>query len=465
MMNKLLNAVWNILYPIFSTLLLLFATLLAAHYLVQIFPYIDKLYRGEMDALYKQLALTKKYWPSYYMVRMCIYLMFFLTGILTVVFFIIKFLLKLVGKAPRNIQYALLTGSFFFLLLVGIQVALSYKYGTYRGPGGTILFYGEMQKLQSEQIHAADSVGMNYFIQGSRFINKSMHINKDGFIATFDYTPHFCDSVRKSGKKIVFVVGDSFAEGVTDKEYSTVFTERIRNADTSIILLNFGVGGLDPLNYFLIISKYVPLLKPDLVVVAFCWNDIMVEDRIATPYIPLHYQTNIGYLSSNIPYSISGKENAILPTIDSAYNYYKRWFFIDPKESGWAWLCSKSPIIASIKCKKIHQYINPNYEKNYASISYRYIKKMDSVCIANDARMSIAFIPDIHRVDTLQTIERNRTAYANAFHEYVYKVHFIENTITRTDYISEANQHFTANGNEKYAVFLKNVIHQELDSK
>lgn len=463
-MNSRLKPLYNALLVLLLTLAMLLSVFFSSYYLLKLWQFAGVWMVGEVFILKAQLAVSKSFWPSLYQLRIVLYALIFFIGLLTIAGHALILLRKAFAPLPRKYLYVMFTGGIVYILLLLILWGASLAYGTFTGPGNTILFYGAAPPLEVQQQHVADSRGMNYFVANTPLYCASRKVNEQGFIAPFNYTAHFCDSVRKAGKKIVFIIGDSFVEGVSEGSYDSVFTEHIRRMDTSMALLTFGVGGTDPLNYKLIAEKYVPLLKPDLVLIAFCWNDVMMSERIATPYIPLYYQTSMGFLCSNVPYRLSGKHNVILPSADSAFNYYKGWYFIDTTESKLAWLCSKNPLTAKAYTyyNRLPDYIDTSSANAIVTVSYRHIKAIDSVCIANGTKMSIAFIPDIAKADIMQTLAQNHSEYKHVFHEYLPRVHFIEKSITRADYISKQNQHFNSIGNRKYAAFLQQVIHAEL---
>lgn len=463
-MNKSIKGIVKGTAMLLLTLILFIAAFATTYFMVQMWPTIHNWWLGERFIFNKQLITSQLFWPSLYKARVAVLTLVLFTGFATITIIAGKLLGKLLAYLPRTYLYVLFSTAFFYLFLVLLLSLANFQYGTFKGPGNTTLFYGPAPVLTVNQMYIADSTGMNHFAASQQYLYGTQKINPQGFVGPFDYTTQFCDAVKKAGKKLVFIIGDSFVEGVSDGHYNTVFIERLRQADTTTLFLNFGIGGADPLSYKLVAEKYVPLLKPDLVLIAFCWNDVMYADRIATPYIPMYYQTNIGWFSSNVPYSFSGKPNVILPSADSAFNYYKSWYFIDPAESKLAWLCSKNPLAAKAYTsdKRLPDYRDPNTEKYITTVSHKHIKAIDSICIANGTKMSIAFIPDIAKADTIQTLAQNHSEYKHVFHEYLPRVHFIQNTITRADYISDHNQHFNEGGNAKYATFLQQVIQQEL---
>lgn len=90
---------------------------------------------------------------------------------------------------------------------------------------------------------------------------------------------------RAPGSLRVLTVGDAFtsAEGVdTDKAWPRLLEVRLRQAlkRDDIEVLNFGITGYGPNQYAAVVSRYAPVYRPDVIIVAMFVNDF--EDVLIT---------------------------------------------------------------------------------------------------------------------------------------------------------------------------------------
>ncbi len=79
-----------------------------------------------------------------------------------------------------------------------------------------------------------------------------------------------------SGKPKFLVIGDSLTQAISlldDKPYYTVLKE-ILGAE----VFAYGVGGYGTLQEFMILDRYVDLIKPDLILWQYCTNDFINND-------------------------------------------------------------------------------------------------------------------------------------------------------------------------------------------
>lgn len=319
--------------------------------------------------------------------------------------------------------------------------------------------------------HLADSAGMNYENKNFKWW-QNQHVNEQGFLSDIDYTVQTIDSLHALGKKVVFVIGDSFVEGVSEtikggqhyNTYDSTFIRRLNAASKDYVIFSFGVGGSDPVNYQLIAAKYLAYLKPDLVVVCFCHNDVFYYDRKATPYIPKYYQTNYGWLSSNVPIHVSGVANMILPTVDSAFNYYMRFLRIENTNTITSRLAKRLKLFSNLYIKYemglnlSKAYLNKEFAVNYQQLSFNYLKIIDKRCIACKIPFLITYIPE---PDFSHPEKKYRPApkkYEEIFLSYSSSVFYPGGLLSSKDYISQQNWHFNDEGNRNYAAFLDSAI-------
>jgi len=116
-------------------------------------------------------------------------------------------------------------------------------------------------------------------------------INNDGFCG-IPIKPY------RSGKKKILLLGDSFTWGRTVKNITSAFANELLAKGYTVY--NTGVSGADPPQYLALAKKFIPVLKPDIVIVNFAMgSDIMNSPRPLVPFQPIFYRTNAGYLFSS----------------------------------------------------------------------------------------------------------------------------------------------------------------------
>jgi len=113
--------------------------------------------------------------------------------------------------------------------------------------------------------------------------NTSFLYSRQEFRVRVDYnswgmrdTKH--QSLKPPGVYRIAVLGDSFIEGrevVLDSVYSKVLERHLRQKGVSCETLNFGVNGYGNDQELMLLKKYALRFEPDLVILAFCKNDLL----------------------------------------------------------------------------------------------------------------------------------------------------------------------------------------------
>lgn len=171
----------------------------------------------------------------------------------------------------------------------------------------------------------ADSSGITSIAKGPEHIPPGFVINDQGFRSPLSFEKSVIDSIRhQKNQKVVFLVGDSYTEGCCAEPISNSFADLLYE-DDEYLLLNFGVGATDLLQYKLVIEKYAPMLKPDLIVVAFYFgNDLAYYQRPITPNVPVCFvMQDYAWLNSVGPRHLMEEyPRDYLLTAEEAYRFY-----------------------------------------------------------------------------------------------------------------------------------------------
>ncbi len=102
----------------------------------------------------------------------------------------------------------------------------------------------------------------------------------------------------KSERKKVMLIGDSFTYGQSALDLSNSFADQLL-AD-GFIVYNMGIPGADPAQYLAIAQRYLPIVKPDFLIInVYAGNDIIYYQRKPEPNVPLFYFTNAGCIMNH----------------------------------------------------------------------------------------------------------------------------------------------------------------------
>ncbi|MBL4587156.1 MAG: SGNH/GDSL hydrolase family protein [Flavobacteriales bacterium] len=115
-------------------------------------------------------------------------------------------------------------------------------------------------------------------------------INSDGFYSIpFSYS----DSERKK----ILLLGDSFTWGHSAPSKTGSFANTLLSR--GYLVYNSGISGADVAQYKRVLETYLPIIRPDVVVVNFfLGNDISHFEREPRSGVPIHYSTNAGNILS-----------------------------------------------------------------------------------------------------------------------------------------------------------------------
>jgi hypothetical protein len=79
-------------------------------------------------------------------------------------------------------------------------------------------------------------------------------------------------------KKKIFVIGDSFTQACSVSDGWTYYDYLEKNND-NIEIFSYGGGGYGSLQEYMILDKYIDIIRPDLILWQFCPNDFINNDH------------------------------------------------------------------------------------------------------------------------------------------------------------------------------------------
>jgi len=263
-----------------------------------------------------------------------------------------------------------------------------------------------------------------------------------------------------SGAPRVLIIGDSFVYGMSARPYYNSFTDIL--LARGYLVYSAGIPGTDPAQYAAITKKYVPMLRPDAVVVCFYpGNDLMPFPREPHFNRPHEHMTNAGLFDS----SPEGK----YLTPDEAYRFYLELVTI-PKDVYMYRFWSSTALTGVLwnvlyRAGTFSHAANARYEKgrNQASVSLIsntrvYIDRIDSLCKAEGVSLLHTVIPYVSKpanvvngfvgCDTVQL----DSLFVNSTYHFPWGIFNAEKDFP------EGDNHFNNSGSRKYADFLDTLL-------
>jgi hypothetical protein len=256
-------------------------------------------------------------------------------------------------------------------------------------------------------------------------------------------------------KKRILLIGDSFVYGMCARPFYNSFYDILLSEGYCVF--NAGIPGTDPAQYAAIAEKYVPLLKPDLVIVCFYpGNDYMQYERKVSSGFPHEHIINAGFLSSNVGGNYYSAEEV--------YHIYLKHLSI-PETTMFNRLCCKS-VISTLLWSILAQVGLVEQPCNLAINSMllgtdktiittkKYVDRWNEICTNNGARHINIIIPEYFGKKTGDWLQPNIDIIDSIFEaSCIYPDSFsFKNDFPKGDY------HFNNTGHKKFAKSLANAI-------
>ncbi|MDG1332098.1 MAG: glycosyltransferase [Crocinitomicaceae bacterium] len=330
-------------------------------------------------------------------------------------------------------------------------------------PGIIEDFYYHRGEVEYDSLLYGDEVGITHMVQGAEVIEGG-ELNSEGFFSSVEFTPESVAAIRKSGKKVVMLIGDSFTQGCCADNYGASFAHILNQSDEYAVL-NFGIAGADPVQYRLIVEKYAPILKPDLILVAvYGGNDILEYDRTPKPFVPLSYPIKNGpWLNSEGPIFLTEK-GTYFKNFDEAKAHYFEYFSLWSDESSFFEKTIRYSVILSrpylkLKTKRRFKEIEHQMPESMERMPYsqQNLDSLNSTALSLEIPVVFSLIPSPSDVQTKLNLEKK---YDFVFDELSYS---FPSGLKAEDYdgLQDGN-HFNNQGHQKYADFLATLIEAKL---
>ena len=351
----------------------------------------------------------------------------------------------------------------FLVLFMVAELALR-LYGM--KPGTLIDDFGVEQHPQYMQRFTSDEKGINHIFPNAETLMLGTVINGQGFRGSFDFVPATLDSIRKyTGRKIIMLVGDSYVEGCCADTMKNSFPDLLsKKPDYEI--LNFGVAGTDPLQYRLVVEKYAPVLKPDVVVtVMYYGNDFISFDREPCPDAPLTFPFRKNkWIFGVAPDHLSKKEHYNFKSPEEAYTFYLNNYTLKGTNRGWLTHAMSYSVILTklylliehrIKLKE-WEHMNKGRTWDIYKPTYKNLSRIRTCCDSLHIKCLFVGIPAPGECQEGKTLVNK---YAPYFKDIQVTTPL---NLTGSDYDGGGlENHFNNAGHKKYAVFLDSLLKPE----
>ncbi|MDB5284059.1 MAG: hypothetical protein JWO06_3134, partial [Bacteroidota bacterium] len=194
----------------------------------------------------------------------------------------------------------------------------------------------------------------------SAIIYYAMHpINAEGFKSI--------PFKQYKGKKKILMLGDSFTWGHSASHKTRSFADLLLYRGYAVY--NTGISGADPAQYLAVAQKYIPLLKPDIVVVNFYMgNDIAYFKRELKPGVPIFYSTNAGQL-------FSCNDGVAFDTPEKAYAFVLKHYSIPEENNTFNYICAKSSM-GTLLWKILNDYHKVDSHNNTDTLYYKEVQSL-----------------------------------------------------------------------------------------
>jgi hypothetical protein len=270
-------------------------------------------------------------------------------------------------------------------------------------------------------------------------------VNSDGFYS-LPFKQHHND------KKRVLLIGDSFTYGMSLNNKTYSFANILLAKGYTVY--NAGISGADPPQYLAIAKKYIPILKPDFVIVNFYQgNDIEYYHRSLKPHTPIQIKTNAGYL-------FMCPSGVYFNTPEEAFRFALVESSI-PATTPFNKICSHSAIgtvlwktlYESKLVKNIHPEHISCYVKEYSLSTetppcIAEIESIKKIATANKSQLLVSVIPDLtHKEPNISYLLSQMFPH----------VHYYLSPLTEAETIKN-DGHFNEAGHFRYANFLDSLM-------
>jgi hypothetical protein len=256
-----------------------------------------------------------------------------------------------------------------------------------------------------------------------------------------------------SSRKKILVIGDSHAFGHSCKNVTSSFADIL--LAKGYVVYNTGLSGADPAQYQAIAEKYIPMLKPDYVLVnLFLENDVVYYKRELKPNQPYLWVTNAGHL-------FACPEGVYFNSPTAAYNNMLRNYFIPA--TNWQNKLLASTTITTFVWRALQKYFHVvnNSTPEFRDYDEKVLAASTTLLYTNNHVQSILEVSKLSNAQCLVFTIPKQTATglkkAKDFPLLLNQIAFYECDFKTDDY-ADAGGHLNDVGHNKFALFIDSLV-------
>lgn len=275
-------------------------------------------------------------------------------------------------------------------------------------------------------------------------------INEQGF-RSIAFKPVQTDATK------ILLLGDSFTWGHSTTNKTNSFADELLAKGYAVY--NSGITATDPAQYLAVAKQYIPILKPEVVIMNFYMgNDLLNFKRIPSSNMPLFTFTNAGAIM-NCPLGVcfsdykTAYEYAVSNLkIPSRNNGFNRWCSLTATGTLFWYACKKWELVDFRHPEWIEQYTKEvaiRLDNPYMGD----ITEIKKLCEENGSTFILSILPDISTFGQWVT----PLDYPAVFSNFEYYMA----TFSKSDYEMKSN-HLNDQGNYTYSIFLDSLIQAKI---
>ncbi len=259
-------------------------------------------------------------------------------------------------------------------------------------PPGEYAAFEPVERLTVDPTFFTDARGLFRARPGPLPWDPALVIHDDGFRG-HPFVP------APEGRRSVFFVGDSFAWGASARPLTESFPDLVERAGWHV--WNGGMPGAEPDQYLAVAQRFLPVTRPEAVVVTFYMgNDVMYDRRKLRPWQNKYHVTNAGWLNPFLDGDYLGDAQA-------TYDYYVRRYAVPPGPARrvfgstalgtrlYAWLRPPDPQVEARQRGARERWTGH-------PVSHEYLAGIEALCRALGSRFLLVVIPRHDQIAGLQ---------------------------------------------------------------
>lgn len=368
--------------------------------------------------------------------------------LLLLIFFLLLWKRKAIRNGFNAVPQTVRALSFLLLAigLIGIELVLRSRgaapyFTISTGHESGISNIIPVDSLVDYHVYLCDSFGVNRLNTNTTFHHEPL-LNKDGFRSKYEFLASTIDSIKDTGKQVLFLVGDSYTYGLSADSgcaFANILEQKGKYA-----VFNAGIPGTDVPQYKAVMNEYIVdrLLRPDKIVVCITGNDLdRTSNRKLTPGTPILFYTNVGGI-----YAFQEEDDTTFSDAKSAYqNILNKYTVIGLFGEGWlSNFFGKSVLV----CRLLGTFrsFEPRANNLTSDPAFKDLQDIKSTCQQLEIPVELVYLPGSELAQTGNAPNIPGVISLNPM------------AFTKADYTPNMDNHPLNSGHKKIAKALEEIL-------